>query len=91
MFANIKLNQCGSIVLLIFCLVVPCNVAILFDDFTEPISRTSGNVLYNLYGRQSYKHHILTSSLDANGFSVGLFRLLKDALRGWVYTFVKLN
>lgn len=91
MLIKLNLDRSGVkkiIVVLIFCLVLPCNVALLLGDFTDPVvSRTSGlNVLFNIFGMPTYKHHIFTSVLD-NNFSKGLFQLLKNAIRRCVHKY----
>lgn len=89
MFTKINLNLCSSvksfIVIVVICLAVPCNVA--FDDFARPvISRTSGlNVLLHMFGMPTYKHHIITSFLDVNDVTKGLFQLVKIGLRRCVF------
>lgn len=85
MYIKIKFNH----YLLILVLVVPCNVAILFGDFTKPeVSQTSGiNIFFNLFGMTRFKDHSFTSVLDASGLSKGLFQLLKGALRRYTTLF----
>lgn len=78
---SIKLNQCSPIVLLMVCLVVPCNIAILFGDYTEPNGQYSHNFLYKILRMQPYKDHIISKFLNIDEFYSNLFSLTKHTLR----------
>lgn len=76
-----KVNQCSPIVLVMFCLVVPCNIAILFGDHTSPIGQHSSNIFYKILRMQPYKDHIITKILNIDEFYANLFSLTKHTLR----------
>lgn len=83
MYFKIKLNQYNRVVLLMFFLVVPCNIAILFGDYTytAPIGKYSNNIFYNILRMQPYKDHILSKLLNIEDFYANLFSLTKHAFR----------
>lgn len=81
MFFTVKRNQCSPIVLLMFCLVVPCNIAILFGDYTAPIDQHSNNIFNKILRMQPYKDHIISKFLNIDEFYANLFSLTKHTLR----------
>lgn len=76
-----KFNQCSPVVLLMFCLVVPCNIAILFGDYTHPIDQYSSNIFHNILRMKPYNDHIISKFLNTNDFYTSLSRLTKYAFR----------
>lgn len=70
------------LLLLLLCLliVIPCRVTTLVANETEPISRRTGDVLRNILGMETYKHHIVTSYRD-KGFGRVVYGWVQEILR----------
>lgn len=78
---EIRLTPCSFAVLLVFCLVVPCNIAILF----EPIDQYSGNIFHNILRLQPYKDQMFSRFFKFDHFDTNLFRLIRHLFRRWAF------